>query len=791
MSDPNLQSFAVFANSNQAVVKSTSKSVVSIPFQTNLAVHDPQKMLRIALSMVKYTNSVYNIEADRNTLVMAVEFNVGRGFVAGDPGMWQTWTIRIPPGAYDIVELSNLLSQGRYTYDPEEQNAYYNRAGYEVVLQPMVYAAIPADMPAQPGNGGTTTSTPNCFVGFGAIPADQTDPTITKAALSIDNNSKLVFQSPDLSHLIQYETDIHTPCTNKIAGGQEPSELTLDHSYVYKGVYLLFTSNSAPLLKLLGYFNIDSIPAPEVVGYRNKANVLEPMTGYGLTFTSETVYREYPHWTNNILDNPQLPYDPLFDRYAAQNITYYKLNSYQLGGNGVVQFTPQLPLLENFQGHFGNVTTVGETTPFFNVLFQPNTAQNGYVLVSNGYTLSGFGILPPNPQVLGQDDLPFRAICSRTKLDNDNIRWNNDLVGAPANSLLDTEIGIYGVFYDTNPTSVLAPAPMPEYIPLGLQLGFPITFNGDGLGHPEVFLDDAVPGLSTNLFQYIIQDAEWRLIYSGDPGAVYDRIDWIYCIRLTVAPQVTVALPLPARMITMFPTDYADDVYWLEPVADPTAVPTPITPQDTMSYYNLNLRSRRFTVNNPQSVVTVTPTITYTSMVATNVGLNDLSSVLIPKNLTNLEGLDEIHIHCAQLRTKHLSSTSFQALAPGDVIAVVPVDAPFGSKGTWQPPVPLDSFVSNTNIVALDFRLTDSSNRLLDFNGLDWSMVFKCEEVDVMQPNQMAGTINTPFQDQLATMEGTSHAQTRAGRKRAANMAPNEFYEMERRKKMNEYGDKY
>jgi hypothetical protein len=40
-------------------------------------------------------------------------------------------------------------------------------------------------------------------------------------------------------------------------------------------------------------------------------------------------------------------------------------------------------------------------------------------------------------------------------------------------------------------------------------------------------------------------------------------------------------------------------------------------------------------------------------------------------------------------------------------------------------------------------------------------------------------------------MEGTSQAQTRAGRKRAANMAPNEFYEMERRKKMNEYGDKY
>lgn len=789
MADPNLQSFAVFANSNQAIVKTTAKSIVSIPFQTNLAVHDPQKMLRIALSMVKYTNSVYNIETDRNTLVVAVEFAPGRGFAAGDVGMWQTWTIRIPPGAYDIVELSNLLSEGRYTYDPEEQNAYYNRAGYEVVLQPMEYAPIlPTVIPVAPGNGGGTTSTPNCFVGFGAKPADQTDPQITKAALSIDNNSKLVFQSPDLSHLIQYNTDIHTPCANKLAPGQNPTELSLDHSYVYKGVYLLFTTNSAPLLKLLGYFNIDSIPAPEVVGYRNKANHLEAMTGYGLTFRVDTVYHEYPAWTGDQLNAVQIDYDPLTDRYAGQNITYYILNSYQLGGNGVTQFVPQLPLLENFQGHFGNNTLLGEPSPFFNVLFQPNDTNTGYVLVSNGYTLSGFGILPPNPQVIAQDDIPFRAICSRDITEMDNLRWNYD-AGDPDHSLLPTEIGIYGLLYDTIPTTLLVPGPMPTYTPLGLQLGFPITFNGDGLGHPAVYLDNTTPEL-TNLFERIIQFAEWREVYSGNTGNMADRIDWIYCIRLTVAPQVTVAVPLPGRLNDLFGLQANDAAYWLAPEEDSTVVPI-IVPQDSMSYYNLNLRSRRFTVNNPQSVLTIDPTITYTSYVATNVGLNDLSSVLIPKNLTNLEGLDEIHIHCAQLRTKHLSSTSFQPLAPGDVIAVVPVDAPFGSKGTWQPPVPLDSFVSNTNIVALDFRLTDSSNRLLDFNGLDWSMVFKCEEVDVMQPNQMAGTINTPFQDQLATMEGTHQAQTRAGRKRAANMTPNEFYEMERKKKSNEYGDQY
>ena len=192
MSNPSLQTFALFANSNQAVVKTTEKSVVSIPFQSNLADHDPHKMFKMALSMVKYTNSVYNISTDRNTLQMAVEFGAGRGFADGDAGMWQTWTIRVPPGAYDIVELSNLLSEGRYVYTPEDApSPYANRAGYEVVLQPFMYANIPANPPVEPGNGGASTTTANCFVGFGAIPLDATDPVITKAALSIDNNSKL------------------------------------------------------------------------------------------------------------------------------------------------------------------------------------------------------------------------------------------------------------------------------------------------------------------------------------------------------------------------------------------------------------------------------------------------------------------------------------------------------------------------------------------------------------------------------------------------------------------------
>ena len=259
----------------------------------------------------------------------------------------------------------------------------------------------------------------------------------------------------------------------------------------------------------------------------------------------------------------------------------------------------------------------------------------------------------------------------------------------------------------------------------------------------------------------------WRSVQSGPTGLPADQAHWIFCMELTNDPQPTVAVALPNRMNTDWGLNYLDPDYWLTPL-----------PGATMSQYNLTMQYTQYTVNTPQLVQSIDPLIAYTNMIATNFGLNDLSSVLIPKNLTNLEGLDEIHVHCAQLRTKHLSSTSFQPLAPSDVIGVVPVDVPFGSKGTWQPPVPLDSYISNTNIVSLDFRLTDSSNRTLDFNGLDWSMVFKCEEVEVLQPLELGGTVNTPFQDQLAAMEGTAQAQTRAMRKRGgAHVLPHEFYD--------------
>jgi hypothetical protein len=807
MADPALQTFAVFANSNQAVVKTTEKSVCSIPFQSNLAVHDPHKLFKIALSMVKYTNSVYNITFENNTLEIAVEFAPGRGFLEGDTAVdrfhrWQTWQVRIPPGAYDIIELSNLLSEGRYTYNPETQNAYYNRAGYEVTLQPFTYANEPANVPLNaPGNGGQNTSPVNIFNGFGAVPADASDPVITKAALSIDNNSKLVFQSPDIGHLTQFGVDITTPCINRlqpVAPGNVPDETTLDYSFIYKGVYLLFNSNTAPMLKLLGFFNIDSVPAPEIAGYINNQNQFQSVSGYGLTFTASTAYDQYPVYVNGVLAVPQPDFlDPTKDyRYAKDNITKYALRAYLLGGNGVETFLPTLPLEIIFSGHFtGNTNTaiVGDPTPFLNSLYVPNAGNTDYIVASPGYTVQGVNILPPYPQILQNQTIKLgytyqRIICSRDKADPQNFRWNYNAANL-AFSLLPTEIGIWGAD-NTSPVPPNNGAP-----PLGIQDGIPITFCGNGLGDANVYLNNAgAPNaVTTNLFGAIMQSGVWRLVDSGPLGGLgTDRTDWIYCITITQAPQSTVAVPLPARMITGFAAGVdgagnIDDTQWLRPEAGGPAI------TDYMGYYNLMFQTNRITVNNPQLIATVSPTIAYTQMLATNVGLNNLTSFLIPKNLTNLEGLDEIHVHCAQLRTKHLASTSFQALAPSDVIAVVPVDVPFGSKGTWQPPVPLESYVANTNIVNLDFRLTDSANRLLDFNGLDWSMVFNCTEVDVVQPQNMGGTINTPFQDQLATMEGTAQAQTRAMRKRGG-MLPHEFYEENtdmKRKNTNSYSNRY
>lgn len=170
---------------------------------------------------------------------------------------------------------------------------------------------------------------------------------------------------------------------------------------------------------------------------------------------------------------------------------------------------------------------------------------------------------------------------------------------------------------------------------------------------------------------------------------------------------------------------------------------------------------------------------TYTNWVATLLSLNDRTGRLVPNLLTNLEGVGEVHVHCAQLRTQYLSSINFQALAPSDVICVIPVDAPFGSAQSYQPPVTLVAYLTNTNIVTLNVQLTDAAGKALDFNGLDWSMVLKCEEVEILSDVEQntSGTLNTVFQDQLSALEGTAQQQVRLQRHKNKRLLPYQFFD--------------
>jgi hypothetical protein len=102
---------------------------------------------------------------------------------------------------------------------------------------------------------------------------------------------------------------------------------------------------------------------------------------------------------------------------------------------------------------------------------------------------------------------------------------------------------------------------------------------------------------------------------------------------------------------------------------------------------------------------------------------------VVPICISNLSGLDDLYIHCDQLRTHYLSGILKYPLAPSDVVAVIPINVPFGDKMLFVPNFPLESFLVNTNITQLTFRMTNSNNVPLDFNGTDWSMTIYCEQM--------------------------------------------------------------
>lgn len=138
---------------------------------------------------------------------------------------------------------------------------------------------------------------------------------------------------------------------------------------------------------------------------------------------------------------------------------------------------------------------------------------------------------------------------------------------------------------------------------------------------------------------------------------------------------------------------------------------------------------------------------------------------IIPSTITDLSGIDEVYIHCPQFRTQFQSSQYKQPIGPNDVIAVIPVSVPFGTKMQWTPQFPLHAYLINTNISQLDFRMTNSNNELLNFNGVDWSMTLFCEEeIDQSRLEiENGGTFNNPLQ-MLANASAGSQMQERYNR---------------------------
>ncbi len=124
-------------------------------------------------------------------------------------------------------------------------------------------------------------------------------------------------------------------------------------------------------------------------------------------------------------------------------------------------------------------------------------------------------------------------------------------------------------------------------------------------------------------------------------------------------------------------------------------------------------------------------------------------SQVVPVCISDLTGLDDLYIHCPELRTQFMSGILKQPLTAGDVIAVVPINVSFGDKVSFVPNFPLISYLRNTNIAQLTFRMTNSNNQPLDFNGVDWSMTMFCEEVaddSRVQLEDNPGNMPTPFQ---------------------------------------------
>lgn len=149
-------------------------------------------------------------------------------------------------------------------------------------------------------------------------------------------------------------------------------------------------------------------------------------------------------------------------------------------------------------------------------------------------------------------------------------------------------------------------------------------------------------------------------------------------------------------------------------------------------------------------VVASTTEYSFNHVVYGTSNLNEVHATLTPDNISDLTGLDDVYVHCSQLRTQYMAGAKNNPLAPGDVIAVIPVNVPFGDKMSFVPNFQLSSYLINTNITQLNFRMTNSNGEPLDFKNINWAMTLFVEEEDdtsrIQAENGPVTNQATPYQ---------------------------------------------
>jgi hypothetical protein len=588
--------FAVFINSKSAIVKSTQKSVVSIPFVANLSKHDPNKYISLSVNQFMFTNSMYNIVEgyDRLQVCITYEYNLAPGGtnrvprnndLVNDPeefNLYELIDIKVPHMNYNFVQFADFLTE---------------TLGYEIVQQLFIYP--------------TSYTYNDIFVGFGARPLNTEDPVVTPAAAADLKSSKIILSSPDLNHMTQFGCDKFTPFqmpARDINGPTvQPGKLP-KYSYLISGIYLVANAETTPLMKLLGFVTIDSIPKPIIPGSIDASGSY--LVGYGTPIYSKQINVGGAPSDNTVIFGVPDPLNPFNPDAAIYNI-------------------------DASSSFVGLIVEIG------NSLTVPTLASSitndAIPYLDPGQFISGALISIPNPYIISIQQAYFTALyTAATPTILTNVTPN-------ALSLITNGMAI------CNGTEGLA---VPD--PISSYGNYAVGYNA---GTAELTLASDF----TNFGPGGAGFAEYRrngtnIIEVPVDGETYDIYGFVYHLSSTQE----------------------------------------IIPSETMT--------------------------------ATVSGKNP-SSLVIPYSASNFSGLDEIYLRCDQLHTKFMSSDNALPLAPSNTIAVIPVDSAYGTKGTWQPPFPLQCALNNTNITQLDFTLTNSKNELLDFNGVDWSMTVFCSQV--------------------------------------------------------------